>query len=147
MNSVVTFYSHSMKHCARTARTSLVTLRHGLVEYFNIMVDKAELMMYHFQNACFLLFDLVLVWFRVFQDRVSLCSPGCPGTHLVEQAGLELRDPPASAFQLLGLKVCDTTARLFFCLCEALRTCMKISDKTPLLVLCLFVCLFFCFVF
>jgi hypothetical protein len=26
----------------------------------------------------------------VFGDRVSLCSPGCPGTHSVDQAGLEL---------------------------------------------------------
>jgi hypothetical protein len=25
-----------------------------------------------------------------FQDRVSLCSPGCPGTHFVDQAVLEL---------------------------------------------------------
>jgi hypothetical protein len=25
-----------------------------------------------------------------FRDRVSLCSPGCPGTHFVDQAGLEL---------------------------------------------------------
>jgi hypothetical protein len=25
-----------------------------------------------------------------FRDRVSLCSPGCPGTHSVDQAGLEL---------------------------------------------------------
>jgi hypothetical protein len=25
----------------------------------------------------------------VFQDRVSLYSPGCPGTHFVDQAGLE----------------------------------------------------------
>ena len=24
------------------------------------------------------------------RDRVSLCSPGCPGTHFVDQAGLEL---------------------------------------------------------
>ncbi|GAB1295570.1 TBC1 domain family member 15 [Apodemus speciosus] len=35
---------------------------------------------------------------------VSLCSPGCPGTHSVDQAGLELRNPPASASQVLGLK-------------------------------------------
>jgi hypothetical protein len=28
----------------------------------------------------------------VFQDRVSLCSPDCPGTHSVDQAGLELRN-------------------------------------------------------
>jgi hypothetical protein len=48
--------------------------------------------------------------FFVFQDRVSLCSPGCPGTHSVDQVGLELRNVPASASQLLGLKVCATTA-------------------------------------
>ena len=31
-------------------------------------------------------------------------SPGCPGTHFVDQAGLELRNLPASASQVLGLK-------------------------------------------
>jgi hypothetical protein len=51
-------------------------------------------------------------FFLVFQDRVSLYSPGCPGTHFVDQAGLELRDPPASASRVLGLKACATTARL-----------------------------------
>jgi hypothetical protein len=45
-----------------------------------------------------------------FRDRVSLCSPGCPGTHSVDQAVLELRNPPASASQVLGLKVCATAA-------------------------------------
>ncbi|GAB1296864.1 Cyclin N-terminal domain-containing protein 1 [Apodemus speciosus] len=35
---------------------------------------------------------------------VSLCSPGCPGIHSLDQAGLELRNPPASASQVLGLK-------------------------------------------
>jgi hypothetical protein len=45
----------------------------------------------------------------VFQDRVSLYSSGCPGTQFVDQAGLELRNPPASASQVLGLKVCATT--------------------------------------
>jgi hypothetical protein len=43
------------------------------------------------------------------RDRVSLCSPGCPGTHFVDQAGLELRNPPASASRVLGSKVCATT--------------------------------------
>ncbi|GAB1297317.1 Transcription factor E2F6 [Apodemus speciosus] len=38
------------------------------------------------------------------ESEVSLCSPGCPGTHSVDQAGLELRNPPASASQVLGLK-------------------------------------------
>jgi hypothetical protein len=47
--------------------------------------------------------------FLVFQDRVSLCSPGCPGTHSVDQGGLELRNPPASASRVLGLKACATT--------------------------------------
>jgi hypothetical protein len=27
--------------------------------------------------------------------------PGCPGTHIVDQAGLELRNPPASASKVL----------------------------------------------
>jgi hypothetical protein len=40
---------------------------------------------------------------------VSLYSPGCPGTHFVDQAGLELRNPPASASGVLGLKACATT--------------------------------------
>ena len=31
-----------------------------------------------------------------FRDRVSLCSPGCPGIHSVDQAGLELRPLPVS---------------------------------------------------
>jgi hypothetical protein len=45
------------------------------------------------------------------RDRVSLYSPGCPGTHFVDQAGLKLRNPPASASQVLGLKMCATTHR------------------------------------
>jgi hypothetical protein len=48
-------------------------------------------------------------FFFFFWDRISLCSPGCPGTHSVDQAGLELRNPPASASQVLGLKACTTT--------------------------------------
>jgi hypothetical protein len=48
----------------------------------------------------------------VFRDRVSLYSPGCPGTHFVDQAGLELRNPPASASRVLGLKVCATTSQV-----------------------------------
>jgi hypothetical protein len=52
------------------------------------------------------------LFFFFFLDRVSLCSPGCPGTHSVDQAGLELRNLPASASQVLGLKACATTALL-----------------------------------
>lgn len=39
----------------------------------------------------------LLLLFCFFGDRVSLCSPGYPGTDFVDQAGLEL---PA----VLGLK-------------------------------------------
>jgi hypothetical protein len=62
----------------------------------------------------------------LFQDRVSLCSPGCPGTHFVDQAGLELRNPPASASQVLGLKACATTARLF-CFFETGFLCVDLA--------------------
>ena len=58
-----------------------------------------------------LLFCFVLVWFLVFRERVSLCSLDCPGTHSVDQAGLKLRNLPASASQVLGLKECATKAQ------------------------------------
>ena len=47
----------------------------------------------------------VFFWFFlfVFRDRVSLCSPGCAGTHPVDQAVLRLRNPTASASRVLGL--------------------------------------------
>jgi hypothetical protein len=45
-----------------------------------------------------------LSFLMVFRDRVSLCSPGCPGTHSVDQAGLELRNLTGSASQVLGLQ-------------------------------------------
>jgi hypothetical protein len=54
-----------------------------------------------------ILFCFVLFCF-VFRDRFSLYSPGCPGTHFVDQAGLELRNLPASASRVLGLKACTT---------------------------------------
>jgi hypothetical protein len=54
-------------------------------------------------------FFFFFFFFLVFRDRVSLGSPGCPATHSVDQAGLELRNSPASAFQVPGLKVCANT--------------------------------------
>jgi hypothetical protein len=43
---------------------------------------------------------LLFCLFVCFRDRVSLYSSGCPGTHFVDQADLELRNPPASASQV-----------------------------------------------
>lgn len=40
----------------------------------------------------------------VFQNRISLCGPRCAGTCFVDQAGMKLRDLPASAFQTVVLK-------------------------------------------
>jgi hypothetical protein len=42
-----------------------------------------------------------------------LYNLGCSGTLSVDQAGFELRNLPASASQMLGLKTCTTTARQF----------------------------------
>jgi hypothetical protein len=52
---------------------------------------------------------IIIIIILVFQDRVSLYSSGCPGTHFGDQSGLELRNPPASASRVLGLKTCATT--------------------------------------
>ena len=45
---------------------------------------------------------------------VSLCNLGCPGTHCVDQAGLEHINLSASASLMLRLKACATTARTDF---------------------------------
>ena len=78
---------------------------------------------------------LVVVFLFCFQDRVSLYNPGCPGTHSVDQAGLELRNLPACACQVLGLKACATTAQLrlvlnmdsLLCI---LQMCISKPDRT-----------------
>lgn len=51
--------------------------------------------------------DIIVAF--VFQERVFLCRPSCPGIPFLNQAMLELRD-------LLGLKACVTTPSCF-CLC------------------------------
>jgi hypothetical protein len=79
-------------------------------------------------------FIFVGFFFLVFRDRVSLYSPGCPGTHSVDQAGLELRNPPASASRVLGLKACATTPGfcgvLFVCLLACFLR-MKLENQRP----------------
>ena len=52
-------------------------------------------------------------WLRALPALSGSLYPGCPGTHYVDQAALELRDLPASASEVLGLKVCTTTAQLY----------------------------------
>jgi hypothetical protein len=79
--------------------------------------------------VCLFLFGWLVL---VFRDRISLCSLGCPGTHFVDQAGLELRNLPVSASQVLGLKACTTTVWLQCCfsihvLLSVLRANLKLS--------------------
>jgi hypothetical protein len=71
----------------------------------SIMTGKVLLLLFVF--VCLFVFVFVFVLF-CFVRRVSLYCPGCPGTHSIDQAGLELRNPPASVSQVLGLKVCAT---------------------------------------
>jgi hypothetical protein len=65
--------------------------------------------MFFFYTKDSVLLAQFFVCLFVFRDKVSLYSPGCPRTHFVDQAGFELRNPPASASQVLGLNVCATT--------------------------------------
>ena len=68
-----------------------------------------------------------VVWFLVFQDRVSLYSPGCPVTHSVDHAGLGtqkstclclssagIKGARHPALPSLGLFVCLLVGWLFF---------------------------------
>jgi hypothetical protein len=70
----------------------------------DLLEESQSLEVGFFLFVCLFLF-LFLFFFR---DRVFLYSPGCPGTHFVDQPGLELRNPSASASRVLGLKACAT---------------------------------------
>jgi hypothetical protein len=72
-------------------------------------VHHGHLSLFTIHSFFWVFFFLSFFFFLVFRDRVSLCSPGCPRTHFVDQAGLELRNLPASAYRVLGLKACTTT--------------------------------------
>ena len=83
-------------------------------------------------------FLFVCFVFLFFRGRLSLYSPGCPGPPFVDQAGLKLRNLPASAFQVMGLNVCVNKVSI-----------LLLAQQT-LYIICyaghsLFVCLFVCF--
>jgi hypothetical protein len=92
-----------------------------------LIVDVNRLCHQRHHLCCYLILLLYFVYlficFFFFRDRISLCSPGCPRTHSVDQAGLELRDLPASASRVLRLKVCATIAWLYFFLALHLWLC------------------------
>jgi hypothetical protein len=90
---------------------------------------------------------IYLFIYLVFRDTVSLCSPGCPGTHFVDQAGLKLRNSPASASASLPLCLSGSLAlwlsgSLALWLSASLPLCLSASASLPLwlsasLALCL----------
>jgi hypothetical protein len=91
----------------------LVTLRLCQVDSSNQETCKLYNSSRTIEQGSFVLFCFVLFCFVLFfRDRVSLCSPGCPGTQSVDQSGLKLRNPPASASRVLELKPCTATAWL-----------------------------------
>jgi hypothetical protein len=49
---------------------------------------------------------LYFILFIYFFETGFLCSPGCPGTHFVDQAILKFKNLPASVSKVLGLKAC-----------------------------------------
>lgn len=69
--------------------------------------------------------------FLFFSDRVFLCSPCYPGTLSVDQAGLELRDPPVSASHVLGLKACAITVQLMIVLIFTDLCCLEQRSYLP----------------
>ena len=62
--------------------------------------------------CCYCFVVVVCLFFGFSKTEVLYIAPGCPGPHSVDQAGLELRNWPASASQVLGLKACITPAQL-----------------------------------
>lgn len=50
---------------------------------------------------CLFVYFLFCFCFVLFSKMGSLCSHGCPGTCSVDQTGLELKDLPAPASQVL----------------------------------------------
>jgi hypothetical protein len=89
---------------------------------FSLYVTINKIISSDYKYKIFISNILILTWFFVvfcfcflfmfFQARVSLCRSGCPGSYSVDQAGLELRNLPAFASQVLGLKECATTTRI-----------------------------------
>ena len=63
---------------------------------FNFLKDLATITFQYFLKNAESIY-LFIYLFGFFQDRVSLCSPGCPGTHFLDQDDLELRNLPTSA--------------------------------------------------
>jgi hypothetical protein len=61
-------------------------------------------------------------------DRVSLCTPDCPGTHSVDQAGLRTQKSACLCLPSAGIKGMHHRARLF---AELWLNCLTLNSKLP----------------
>lgn len=64
-----------------------------------------------------------------FQERCSLHSPACPGTHFIVQAVLKLWGPSACTSWVLRFKVCTTSNGLHHCSVEVCKLPIIPSGK------------------
>jgi hypothetical protein len=83
---------------------------------FIIMVSEVSLTSYPVLFPSLDIYEIqgkFLFYFNVLRDRLSLCSPGCPGTYSIDQAGLELTEHP-SASSSLELKEPRPATLLFY---------------------------------
>lgn len=102
---------------------NLMLLLHGSHVRNDLDAHIPELEIYGFvssgeiQQSAFQWTSVFSFSFCLFGERVFLCSPGHSDTNFVEQAGLQPKVLPASASQILGLKVCASTLQACFWMC------------------------------
>jgi hypothetical protein len=76
--------------------------------YVHVCVHVCECTTHTFYNLLLFFFFFFFWFFKTGFLCIALAVLELT-THLVDQAGLELRNPPASASRVLGLKACATT--------------------------------------
>lgn len=114
-----------------TLSTGLVFWGHSYSYFVSIGVllhlcfPRGILMFSHFRTFFFSLCTDWWEWLWGRQGRILLCSFGWPGTHSIDQAILKLRDPPASAPWVLGLKVWATTAQFVYRFFRLIISCLE----------------------
>ena len=93
-------------------KVCLLVSRSGLKMGVSCFTTQIKGVCFYLKSLVFLVFFfvVVVVFLFFFFETGFLYSPGCLGTYFVDQAGLEHRNPPASASRVLGLKACATTA-------------------------------------
>jgi hypothetical protein len=118
-----------MKKNGNKLKISYLIFLDNIAKNANIIVCFLSVLLFFF------VFVLFFVFCFFFQDRVSLYSPGCPGTHFVDHAGLELRNLPASASQVLGLKAFTTMSGFFLVFSNKVSWCSPGCHETHSVVL------------